>query len=51
MNKKKKKFVPKYVYGPPVCRKCGTKVFLMTGKHKFKCVLCRDERVEKPQGE
>jgi tRNA(Ile2) C34 agmatinyltransferase TiaS len=51
MKKKKQKFVPKYVYGPPVCKKCGTKVFLMTGKHRFKCVLCRHESVEKLQGE
>lgn len=49
MTKQEKKSSEKVVYGPPVCRKCGTKVFTMTGKNKFKCVLCRDERVEKNQ--
>ena len=51
MKKRKKKppFVPRIVNGPPVCVKCGTKVFLMTSKKKFKCVLCRDERTERDQ--
>ena len=49
MTKKNEKYIGKVVYGPPVCRKCGTEVFVMTGKNRFKCVLCRDERTEKSQ--
>ena len=53
MKKRKKKppFVPRIVNGTPVCVKCGTKVFLMTGEKKFKCVLCRDERLDRGREE
>jgi len=42
MSKKKEKFVSRYVYGPPVCKQCGTKVFKMITKTKYECVLCKN---------
>lgn len=47
MSKKKQKFVSRYVIDDQVCKQCGTKVFLMMTKHKYKCVLCRDVKTER----
>jgi DNA-directed RNA polymerase subunit RPC12/RpoP len=47
MSKKEQESTKKYTYGPPVCKQCGTKVFLMMSKTKFKCVLCRAVKTEK----
>jgi ribosomal protein S27AE len=49
MSKKKEKFVSRYVIDDQVCKQCGTKVFLMISKTKFKCVLCRSVKTEKRQ--
>lgn len=47
MSKTETKSEKKYVYGPPVCKECGTKVFEMTNKH-YICVMCRNkERKQK----
>jgi ribosomal protein S27AE len=47
MTKKNSKSSPKVVYDSNVCKRCGTKVFLMIGKNKYKCVLCRAVKTEK----
>ena len=47
MTKKNNKSSPKVVYDSKVCERCGTKVFLMMGKNKYKCVLCRAVKTEK----
>ncbi len=49
MSKKKKKFASRYVYGPPVCKECGTKVFIQITKTRFKCVLCKFVSTERKQ--
>ena len=46
MKKKEKKSPPRAVIGSP-CKNCGTKVYLMISKKKFKCVLCRETHIDK----
>jgi len=48
VTKKNGKLSEKVVYGPPVCKECGTKVFLMTN-NKYICVLCHDEKSAKDE--
>ena len=41
----------KIIYGPPVCRECGTKVFKVTDKGRCKCVLCGKETKGDDEGQ
>ena len=47
MKEKKKKFQERVVIDSNVCKNCGTKIFIMMTKTKFKCVLCRSVRTER----
>ena len=47
MTKKNKKSSQKVVIDSNVCKMCGTKVFIMMTKTKFKCVLCRNVKTER----
>ncbi len=42
---------PKIVYGNPVCKECGTKVFKLTEKGRCKCVLCGRETKRGEEGQ
>ena len=46
MTKQDKTSSETVVIDSNVCKTCGTKIFYMMTKNKFKCVLCRVTRIE-----
>ena len=46
MKKSKKESEMKVVRGS-ACKTCGTTIYYMISKKKFKCVLCRGTHVDK----